>query len=83
MVIDAYNEINEPSEKTSIIMSKIERLTPFIPAFNVLFVKHFRSSVGMVMITCLMVLLSVTISEFGKSAYNFVHLFSTLRKMEE
>ncbi|MCD4674016.1 MAG: hypothetical protein K8R77_15240 [Anaerolineaceae bacterium] len=82
-VIDAYNEINEPSEKTSKIISKIERLTPFIPAFNVLFVKHFHSFVGLVLITCLMMLLLAPITEFGRNAYNFVHLFSTLRKMEE
>jgi hypothetical protein len=82
-VIDTYKEINEPSEKTSKIISKIERLTPFIPAFNVLFVKHFSSFIGLLFITCFMVLLSVTISEFGRSVYNFAHLFSTLRKMEE
>ena len=82
-VIDAYDEINEPSEKTSKIISKIERLTPFIPAFNILFVKHFSSFVGLLLVTCFMVLLSVSISEFGRNAYNFVHLSSTLRKMKE
>ena len=82
-VIDVYNEVFEPSEKTSKIISKIERITPFIPAFNVLFVKHFRSFVGLVFITCLMGLLSISISEFGRSAYNFVHLFLTLRKTEK
>lgn len=82
-VINAYKKVFEPSEKTSKIISKIERITPFIPAFNVLFVKHFRSFAGLVFMTCLMVFLSVLISEFATNAYNFVHLFTTLRKMEK
>ena len=82
-VINAYKKVFEPSEKTSKIISKIERITPFIPVFNLLFVKHYSSVLGLLYITCLMFFLSTMIVEFGRNAYNFVHLFSTLRKMEK
>lgn len=82
-VINAYNEINEPSEKTSKFMSKIDKLTLFIPAVNVLFVKHFSSFLGFLYITCLLMFLSMWITVFARNAYNFVHLYTTLKEMEE
>jgi hypothetical protein len=78
-VIKVYKDNNKSRGRTS----KIEKLTPFIPVFNLLFVKHYSSVLGLLYITCLMFLLSTMIVEFGRNAYNFVHLFSTLRKMEK
>jgi hypothetical protein len=42
-----------------------------------------QASAEMYNTPCLMMLLLAPITEFGRNAYNFVHMFSTLRKMEE
>jgi hypothetical protein len=78
-VINAYKKIHEPSEKAS----KIEKALPFFPIFIALFSKSYHSYVETILMTCLMFFQTVMIIELGTTVYNFVHLFSTIRKMEK